>query len=368
MAKASVLLGRVQMTIASSPEPLALTWGTLGATEVVPATMPRLGARQAAVVLARVKHATPGNARVQGDVFGFTAVTPPRAPEGATTPLGPLARRWARERLDELVAAGNSRAVAAHALRYGLVSPQPSMVAIASDVVVEGGVKHTTSVPVSVPAGMRWQLVEQATHVDTKHEHEADEDDDAKMDKRASKKRAAKDVDEGGDEDASEAPAPTTMDRPALAPPTETGSAAEEVMVMGLSPYHRRRLSLALGTGLSVVNGRADAAGALVARFETGAGRTLVGVEGSLWLVGGLHAEGSLLGTATRGIARRLELGVGGGLHLTGTGVGPALDLALRVPLAHELRLYLRYDGALILHDGTFDGQNAGTAGIETSW
>jgi hypothetical protein len=144
--------------------------------------------------------------------------------------------------------------------------------------------------------------------------------------------------------------------------------AEETVAVSALAPYRHRRLSLALGTGVSVVNGHADAAGALVVRYETLAGRALVGAEGSLWLVGGLHAEGSLLATGSLGVTRRLELGMGGGLRLDGTGVGPALDLALRVPMAHNLRLYLRYDGALLLHDGTFDGQNAGTAGLETSW
>jgi Ca-activated chloride channel family protein len=365
---------------ASSPEPLAISWGTLGATDVVPATMPRLGAHQAALVLARVKKPAAGNARVQGDVIGFMATTTPHAPEGATTPLGPLARRWAREKLDELIAAGNPRAVAAHALRFGLVSPQTSMVAIADDVVVEGGVKHTTTVPVSVPAGMRWQLVEKATHVDVGAELEKHESANQKEGKKApvtkgapreealddneDKPKRKLSRDEDGDDDAREAPTVAAAPPPAEA----TGSVmAEDIEVTGVS-YRRHWLTLGLGTGVSVVNGHADAAAALVARHEHVLPRGAIGVEGSVWFVGGLHAQGSLLATGELALSRHVDLGLGGGLRLTGTGVGPALGLALRVPLVHSLRLYLRYDGALLLHDGTVDGQNVGTAGLETSW
>lgn len=393
--------------VATAPEPLAISWGTLGATEVVPATMPRLGAHQAALVLARVRKAVAGNARVAGDVIGFAAVTSPHAPEGATTPVGPLGRRWARNKLDELIVAGNPRAIASHALRFGLVSPQTSMVAIADDVVIEGGVKHTTAVPVSVPAGMRWQLVEKATHVDvgadTRRElDKTEKPDEEKVDKHAGKKggpskggykkappreedqddASAKPKrktasDDDGDEDAGGEKEPRNAEAPtvAAAPPPEadaTGSTAAEEMieVTGLSAYSYRthRLAVALGTGVSVVNGNADAAGSLAVRYERYIGRGALGAEGSLWLVGGLHAQGSLFATGSVVITRRLELGVGGGLRLTGTGVGPGLDLALRVPLVHQLRLFVRYDGALLLHDGTLDGQNAGTAGLETSW
>jgi hypothetical protein len=300
-------------------------------------------------------------------VFGFVAVTAPRAPEGATTAYGPLARRWAREKLDDLVAAGDARAIAAHAIRYGLVSPQTSMVAIGTDVVVQGGVKHTTSVPVSVPAGMKWQLVEPATHVDTTSSKLDEERIEAK--KRPKKEAQEDDEDTGADKNvaaaengADEAPAPMSPNIP------RADVASESVMVSNLTPYRRRRFSVALGTGVSVVNGNADVTGQLVARYEHVLGNGLVGAEGSLWLVGGVHGEGSLLAIGSRGITRRLELGIGAGVHLTGDAAGPALDLALRVPLTRSLRLFLRYDGALLLHDGTTDGQNAVSAGIETTW
>jgi Ca-activated chloride channel family protein len=349
--------------VATPPAPLSITWGTLGATDVVPGQLPRLGAHQAALVLARVHKAVASNARVQGDVFGFATVTAPRAPEGATSAYGPLARRWAREKLDDLVATGDARAIAAHALRYGLVSPQTSMVAIGDEVIVQGGVKHTTPVPVSVPAGMKWQLVEHATHVDTTS---PTLDEPAPETQQHAKKEAYRAEDSetrsGGEADEDAAPV-----RPGVAS-ADVAQELDVADVSATSSRRRQRFSFALGAGVAVVNGNADVTGQLVARYERAAGRNLVGAEGSLWLVGGIHGEGSLLATGSRGITRRLELGIGAGLHLTGDAVGPALDLALRIPLTRALRLYLRYDGALLLHDGTKDGQNAVSAGIETTW
>jgi hypothetical protein len=50
---------------------------------------------------------------------------------------------------------------------------------------------------------------------------------------------------------------------------------------------------------------------------------------------------------------------------------GPAFSLSLRaVPLTLRGRFaaYVRYDGALRFHDGTYDGVNAATGGIEWRW
>ena len=153
---------------ASPPAPLTVNWGVLAASDVVPGVVPRLGAGQATLVLARVKQAQAANARARGDVFAIEAVPAPRQAPGATSAMGPLARRWARDRLDELIASRAApAAIAAHAQRYGLVSPYTSLVAIGNDVVVEGGVKRSISVPVSVPAGMRWQAVKKQTTVET---------------------------------------------------------------------------------------------------------------------------------------------------------------------------------------------------------
>jgi len=154
--------------VASVPAPLTVNWGTLAASDVEPAVLPRLGAGQAMLVLARVRRVQAANARARGELFAIEALAPGPAIDGATTPRGPLARRWARERLGDLLAGKHDRnAVTSHALAYGLVSPYTSLVAIGSDVIVQGGVKHSVPVPVSLPAGMQWHAVQRAMEIDT---------------------------------------------------------------------------------------------------------------------------------------------------------------------------------------------------------
>ncbi|HTR51532.1 MAG TPA: VIT domain-containing protein [Kofleriaceae bacterium] len=405
---------------ATPPAPLAVTWGALVASDVEPVVAPRLGAGQAALVVARVKKAERANARVRGDVLALAAFTVGQPPLGATTPLGPLARRWARMKLDELVAAGSTPAIAAHAMRYGLVSPATSMIAVGDEVVVAGGVKHTVSVPVSVPAGMRWQHVrrelagedqdkaaeqpvakapspkksspstgrEHASHepapapapaqptatpppqparptsppAEAKAADETGADDEGDDAVTRKKKRVTSDADSGG-----YSPKTETVTAAAAPPPEAAGEPAEaDVVTEGFSARSVRRLSLALATGLAVEHGSTDYLAALAARYEVG-GRTLIGGEASLWLVGG-SASGTLLGTVGRHVGARLELRGGIGLHL-GDELGPALDLAVRarLPVPH-LGAFLRYDGALLFHDSTHDGQNAATIGIEASF
>jgi Ca-activated chloride channel family protein len=426
----------------SQPERLAITWGTLAVSDVVPAHLPRLGSGQALLVLARVKKKVgPANARVRGDVIGFVDVASTAAPDGATSTRGTLGRRWAKDRLDELVAAGNTKAITDHALRYGLVSPTTSMVAIGDEVVVKGGVKHTVAVPVSVPAGMQWQLVKQQTTVDTTVTMESTlEDRETLADKKPKAKRPVKDRPssttvaeprkksgvakssddrrpvtagrprerlpvaagprggEGAGPTAAPAPVATvdaddsapeksyemTIDEPAPEPPSvATGSASgaydeesdddgdlrSETILASRSRRRALRLSLALGAGIATTRADTDGFGAATARVEFGR-RTLVGLEGSLWLVDGLHAQGSVLGTATRrGLARRLELGGGLGVRITGDAIGPALELTIRALLPlRGLAAYLRYDGALLRSTDSTDGQNAGSFGIEARW
>nr|HEX4318708.1 VIT domain-containing protein [Kofleriaceae bacterium] len=161
---------------AAPPALLTVNWGALSASEVVPAALPRLGAGQARLVVARVKASRSANARAAGDVFAIAELPAEKAVAGETSALGPLARRWARDRLDELLASPNpdAKVVEAFALRYGLVSPYTSMVAIGDEVVDKGGVKHSVSVPVSVPAGMRWQAVDAQDRVATEKSGEGD--------------------------------------------------------------------------------------------------------------------------------------------------------------------------------------------------
>jgi Ca-activated chloride channel family protein len=376
--------------VASPPEALAINWGTLAASDVVPATLPRVGANQAVLVLARVKKVQTANARVRGDLFGFTAVTPSKAPDGATTTHGSLARRWAKLRLDDLVAAGNTKSITEHALRFGLVSPTTAMVAIGDEVVVKGGVKHSVAVPVSVPAGMQWQHVKREITVDTTKTQQdvsgaakLDEDDE----RVAKKKKPAEDTggegeadttrdfsnDEeedavrGGDQMAPRAEAPPSPTSVAMGADYDGESEAEDIEVEGYGARRRTRFSLALGGGLSVVDRTATPMFALSARVER-LGKLRVGGEASLWLVDGLHGQGHLLATLSTVLTHRFILGGGSGFTLTGDAAGPAVNLTLRTHVARSAGAYLRYDGALLIHSGSYDGQNTGSIGIEASF
>ncbi|MDQ3298455.1 MAG: hypothetical protein M3619_17860, partial [Myxococcota bacterium] len=197
---------------ASPPPPLAVSWGTLAAREVVPGALPRLGSGQAMLVLARVDRAATANGRAAGAVFAIEPLAAAPAIAGSITPVGPLARRWARSRLDELLAGPpNPAAVTELALKFGLVSPYTSMVAIGEDIVVHGGTRRSVAVPVSVPSGMKWQQVKKEITVDlsTTTRVDDDADRDRERDVRAGKRKPARQPIAAG-------PAPT---RPEPAPP-----------------------------------------------------------------------------------------------------------------------------------------------------
>jgi Ca-activated chloride channel family protein len=376
--------------LAAAPEALAINWGTLAASDVVPATLPRLGANQAMLVLARVKKVQTANARVRGDVFGFTAVTPSKTPDGATTTHGSLARRWAKLKLDDLVAGGNAKSVTDHALRFGLVSPYTAMVAIGDEVVVQGGVKHSVAVPVSVPAGMQWQHVKREITVDTTKTTDSvganqlrNEDDDAPKHKKPKKEDrdvatggeagstkdfSSVDEEEGGREGAPPENAPPSPTSVAMGADYD-GESDAELLVESRGYRSRTRFSLGLGGGLSIVNHTASPVVELSARIER-LGALRVGAEASLWLVDGVHGQGHLLATIAKafGPQNRFVLGGGSGLTLTGESAGPAVNLTLRTKLTRHAGTYLRYDGALLIHSGSYDGQNAGSFGFEASF
>lgn len=349
--------------VATPPEALAINWGTLQASDVVPATLPRLGAGQATVVLARVKRVTTANARVRGDVFGFVSVSPPKPIDGATTTHGPLARRWAKLQLDDLIAAGNAKKITDHALRFGLVSPYTTMVAVGDEVVVEGGVKHSVAVPVSVPEGMQWQAVKRETAV-RKEEDKNLEDKPAKQKKPAVDSTRAEGGERGPvmdeEETAQRAPEPAA---PTVALGSTDGEAdyAEAISMTSLSSSRKLRLALSLGAAVDIKNAEASPAGTLAGRIELrAAGNLFVGVEGAVWLAEQLQTR---LFTTFNLRFGRTELGFGIGLG-TSDGVGPATELTLRRPLTRHLAPYLRYDGAYIDRNG----HNTGSFGIEARW
>lgn len=362
--------------VATPPEPLAISWGTLQASDVVPATLPRLGAGQATLVLARVKRVTAtANARVRGDVFGFVSVPSAKPVDGATTTRGPLARRWAKLQLDDLIARGNVQAITEHALRFGLVSPYTTMVAIGDEVIVEGGVKHSVAVPVSVPEGMQWQLVKRETTVDAKESAKQLEEKPAEKKKtkpatesttKAEEPRAeggerAPMVDEESEDNALQAAPPPEVALTGAAP-TIDQDYAESISVQSMSSGRKLRLALSLGAAVDIVNAEASGAGTLTGRVELRASRRLlVGVEGALWLAGELQTR---LFTTFNAHFGRTELGFGLGLGTADGSVGPATELTLRRPLTRHFAPYLRYDGAYIDRDG----HNTGSFGIEARW
>jgi Ca-activated chloride channel family protein len=367
------LARNVLADVATPPEPLAINWGALQASDVVPATLPRLGAGQATIVLARVKRVTTANARVRGDVFGFVSVSPPKPIEGATTTHGPLARRWAKLRLDDLIAAGNAKAITEHALRFGLVSPYTTMVAIGDEVVAEGGVKHTVAVPVSVPEGMQWQRVKRETTV-AKEAKKLEETPEKQKKPTLDTTSTTKAVPEGraeGGERASAMDEEEDSVRQNAPPPAEPTVAlgdasgdyeyAETISLSGATSARKLRLALALGGAVDVANAEASPALTLAGRVELrAAGKLFVGVEGALWFAEQLQTR---LYTTFNLRFGRTELGFGIGLG-TADGIGPATELTLRRPLTRHLAPYLRYDGAYIDRDG----HNTGSFGIEARW
>lgn len=402
---------------------VAVSWGTLSASSVVPAQLPRIGAGQATFVVARVQHAQASNARAGGDVFALTSFAATKSPVGATASAGALARRWSRMRLDELLATRNARAITEHAMTWGLVSPYTAMVAVGDEVVVEGGVKHTRGVPVSLPAGMQWQPVKREIAFNggeldgalagagkagkesksaTREEQPAtkkvpqkepqpmkgSDKGDTVADKRKPKHDHARtppnaptanrpsaqpspesksEADRGGDNAEDDAEG---GERSALAQSVAiTGSAytGDMVVVTGMPAAGRSVVfDVALGAGVAY----RDRDAAFVSMLRVGAeheGPLLhLGGEASLWLDGSGHVEATVLGTLGRHVLRHVDANLGLGLHL-GPGAGPAADLMLRYALTYRaaLWLYLRYDAALLFHDGTTDGQHTGTVGIE---
>jgi Ca-activated chloride channel homolog len=417
--------------VASPPAPLTVSWGTLGAGDVEPAVLPRLGAGQAMLVLARVRRVEAANARTRGELFALEPLAPARAVDGATTPLGPLARRWARERLGDLIAGGRDRAaVESHAQRYGLVSPYTSLVAIGSDVVVAGGVKHSVAVPVSMPSGMQWQAVRQATEVDTgvgdrletgtapseapappspvtdsaprprpvtkapppppraepppadhRSSGKAAADDEASPKKkkarrgdddreRLAKEQAGKDDEAGEADDDRDGDTRNEPAREQVAVARQPAETEELVTIDDTSPGltgGRPRLSAALGGGLAVDHG-ARGLLALNVRLETGR-RFLLGGEATLWLVGGTEPQGRALLTVARdALGGRLQLGLGAGLHLgDGAGLAGALRLRVATPIA-PLGGYLRYDAAVLVNRPGVTVEHAITLGLELSY
>jgi hypothetical protein len=421
----ALVASQLAADLAAQPAPLAVNWGTLSVTEVVPASLPRLGAGQATIVVAKVRRthaASPtANIRVRGELFAIETLSPRKPLDGALTAAGPLARRWAKLRLDDLLVGNeNVAAVTAHSMTYGLVSPYTTLVAIGTDVVIEGGVKHSVAVPVSVPAGMHWVDVKQETTVTTADKGEVDanvardttktvathdkpepsktkpptekkpaarpsapsggvhrpesvdrlEEEEGEADEPRKKKRWIDDEDdEAGDSDgtvdvASSAPAPADAE-------VLYGAVAGAEVMEAHGGRRGFRLSLFGGGGLSIQGTEQSPLFAIGLRFELGRARNLAGLEGTLFGVGtddGLDAQGRFLLTYTRlgVLAPFVELGAGLGAH-TGVGSGFAWSLSMRARITPRVGGYLRYDGARLRLEA-IEVQTTTTIGVEAAF
>ena len=186
---------------------------------------------------------------------------------------------------------------------------------------MQGGVKHTVAVPVSVPAGMHWQSVREATEVgpanDVRNAKSEEHADQVDRDDHAAKKKLPAAADRGGEVDTrrrrrspGEARSPprrqgrrrrrrrriaavsaargaheedngddASSKSPAAPEPVSAltpvfATESDEVSVLGRSEVAgvpRVRWSIAAGAGVSVLRGNADEVTALSGRVEAGA-------------------------------------------------------------------------------------------------
>ncbi len=329
---ATVIARDLVSDLASPPGALAVNWGALAAAEVVPTTLPHLGAGQARLVLARVGAAKVANGRARGDVFAIAVMTKQPPLGGEVTTLGPLARRWARDTLGEmLVGTPDAAAVTTFALRYGLVSPYTSMVAVGAEVVVAGGVKHTVSVPVSVPAGMKWQPLERELHVATRGESTAEEQRDLarKQDRKApakpvpgrptdqsKKQQHGDDARNGSPQQAPAQPAAPAPDRaPAPTAKKPPSSKAPAPVTPPASPSSTAQASPPAGTSLGGEDAEATTPEAGADNGD-GAGDS-VRAKHAAEDIAIFEAQSSPEGPATPGMRHRYGLALGGGATLS---------------------------------------------------
>lgn len=376
----------------------SIAWGSL-VTDALPAQLPALAPGDAAIVIAKVDQPRKARVAIAARSLDLPAVwdVQPARPD-ALAPASVIARRWARAKLDALVAAGASADdVRALGLRYGLVTPETALVAVGTDVVVKGGVSTSVDVPVALPAGMKWQAVfgaggdaRDANALEKNKDHAPAQKGD--QDKEETKAKAPVDVTsrpesttvtttQGGqgtgattEDEAGRANAPT-----APPPPREVATGAtldydaEEVLAVEGSPLIERRWSFALTVG----------AGALVAPSRDAAGLASVRVLRGLTPTTAVGLDLTVLATPTadrdRVAVALMAALLRGGLFQGRLGfdlaVGP--ELASDPGLGYELGarfgrgrvgFVLRWDGALLLGTDRTIHRGGATVGVQVGF
>jgi Ca-activated chloride channel homolog len=131
-------------------------WGSLAVRDVVPSAVPAVAAGRSLVVAARLDKVAGGKIKVRAGQARFQTIVA-AADAGRS---GLIGRRWARARVEELVATGAAAdEIARLGVDHALVTPHTALVARGEEVTVAGGVRTTVAIPVAMPAGMRWQAV-----------------------------------------------------------------------------------------------------------------------------------------------------------------------------------------------------------------
>ncbi len=271
-------VGEVVLGAAAPAAVPALDWGGLAVRDIAPAVMPALAPGRSVVIAARVD-AMPGAATTVRATVGEAVLTA-RLGDDTRGADGLVTRRWARARVEDLVAQGGDGAeVQRLGLAHGLVTPETALVAIGEQVVVQGGVTTTVSIPVPAPAGMRWQAVfGPEGDVGAVFDGKPGADSGGATGDAV---RATEDARDGDEDDAERAP---------QAAPAPTSGTSYDAVLMSES-VHGRILSRTWSPSLSLAAGVQARDGARA-------------------------AELSIEASAYRGVAARLQLGLVGSLQL----------------------------------------------------
>lgn len=132
-----------------------VNWGSLAVTQQSPAVVPRLGVGQAMLVTGRLARAATATVQVAGQDVALQLRASSRAPVGALSKHGQVARQWARAQLQTMVP--TSAAAVALAQRYGVVTLGTALVASSDVIKAPGGTAHSVAIPVDAAAGdLEW--------------------------------------------------------------------------------------------------------------------------------------------------------------------------------------------------------------------
>ncbi|MCE9574498.1 MAG: hypothetical protein K8W52_15225 [Deltaproteobacteria bacterium] len=394
----------IARAIATAARPaIAIDWGGL-AVDQVPAVLPAMAPGDAIVVIARATAPRAATVRAAGQALTLPAVwaSSARPAADAVSSARLLGRRWARAKIEALVAAGgHADEIRALGLGFGLVTPVTALVAVGQDTVVRGGVATSVAVPVAQPAGMRWQFAFRdadvdGTIVDTKlvtpdldatHAgtgtrkptgggsgggRRPDEPRAPVAQPQPTDGREA--TGSGGDiggADAGEDDAESEVRNAPPAPVATSGEAdsyraeASEVVSLSGSASQRWRGALSIGAG-GLLTPEREVALAISARIEQRlTPRTAIGLETALLVAptADHRVAVSVLATALRSLAHggfALEFGLGAQL-----GADSGLGYAIAARVGRRVGLVLRWDGAVLSTEQGADHRAQVTGGVE---